>query len=240
MKTFFHRIKKTRLNNNDNHQAGLKKQMADNPYLQSRTLWQDVYGSSEKRSQQWYITTVILGITLSIAVIGMIMLATRSTIKPYPILLRGEEIIAVHDTIDASFNELKPKLAIHFAKEFLRNVRTLTLDKNENTRKHIAALSFTQGQATHVVKDYLDQTPQASKQSTTIAITSILRDSAKSFTIRWKETTYPSNVTLLSHKRRYVAHLNYDFRSQPSSDSMAKTNPLGFYITQLDWSEELA
>ena len=85
--------------NEDNTHLHIK----DNPYLQSRVLWNDVYSETQKALylSRGFNLLLVIGILLSIA--GMVYLANQRAIKPYPFIIHGEHVLTICDPKSKGF-----------------------------------------------------------------------------------------------------------------------------------------
>lgn len=213
----------------------------DNPYLQSRALWNDVYGNLELkyRYSQWII--IMMGILLLTAMLGIIILSQRSSIKPYPFIIHGNEVITVNESSLTEIDAIKSNLAIFLSKEYIKNARLVSVDSKINTQNQISVYSMSQQQALQAAKKYFktyDPNTIAMKKINQIVITSVLRKSNNTIDVRWQEEWYNSTQGEYLQTTNYLAELTFDF-STPSNDPIVlQNNPLGFYVKQLVWDEE--
>jgi type IV secretion system protein VirB5 len=75
----------------------------------------------------------------------------------------------------------------------------------------------------------------ASKETVQAQVDSVLREPSGSYEVRWTETTRNLNGDVLSttHWRALLA-----VQLVPPDPDHLLTNPIGLYVTQIDWSEE--
>ena len=75
----------------------------------------------------------------------------------------------------------------------------------------------------------------AAKETTEAQVDSVLRESSGAYEMHWTETTRNLNGDLLS-TTQWRALLAVQLMA-PDPDKLL-TNPIGLYVTQIDWSEE--
>lgn len=216
-------------------------QLQANPYLQSRALWNDVYGNLEKKLHISQLLNFFMGLLLLIAIIGLIILSQRVTIKPYPFIIHGNEVITVSETAKTQVDAIKPELAIFLAKNYINYVRSLSSDPNVNIKNQMSAYAMSRQQALSIIKNYYKDYSHnqiANKKINQITITSVLQRSTNSIHIRWQEQWYNIASGELLERKNYLAEIVFDF-DKPSKDPLVlQNNPLGFYVKQLSWSDE--
>lgn len=223
------------LHNQKCFQAALSK----NPYLQSKALWNDMYGDLEDklcRSQR--LNMLFLGV-IAIALIGFVIIAGQSKVEPIPFIIHGNEVVTVADTRSRDYQGLQPKLAIYFIKQFIRNVRSVSTDGTMNAVHKIAALSFVKNDAVEILKEFYekhDPNVVALKFVKDISITSILKVSLDTFNVRWREDWRNNRTGEHVRTKHYIAELKFQFDDPSDNVAILKNNPLGFYITHLSWS----
>lgn len=231
---------KARTKNNEK-QKQFERALTKNPYLQSKALWDDMYGSLQLKLENSYRLIFILSLVIAVAMVGFIVVAGETKVKPMPFILHGNAIVTLADTKSESFAHVEPKLSLYFAKKFIRDARTVSTDGDVNAAHKIRAYSMVGGAATQVLKDfYAKENPDTVAQTKvkTLAITSILRDSPHTLDIRWREECRSSTTGELMHSKNYIAELTYRFVTPSQNETILANNPLGFEITYLSWSED--
>ena len=212
-----------------------------NSYLESRALWNDVYGSIQTKLENSYRIIFYLCIAIIIAIIGLVIVASESKIKPMPFVLHGDDIISLNAQNSASFSSMKPTLSLILAKDFIRHVRSHSSDQTVDANNHVAALSSVTGSASKTLQDYflLESANAANAQTTkNISVTSVLRESKNAFEIRWKEEARNAQSGDVINTAQYIADITYTFNAPSSNPIILQNNPLGFVITHLSWSQD--
>lgn len=212
-----------------------------NTYLESKALWNDIYGGIQAKLENAYRIIFYLIVVIAVAIIGLVICACEIKVKPMPFILHGNDVITLSDENTRSFESIKPKLSLMMAENFIRHARMMSSDNTVNTNNHIAALSMVNGAATEVLKNYFEsQKSNAVLQNSTVnvQINSILADSNHSLQIRWTEKTRNAQSGDISTTSQYIAEMTYAYQSPSSNSIILKNNPLGFVVTHLSWSQE--
>lgn len=220
---------------------GLLREISNNPYLQSKVLWNDMYGSLQTKLENSYRIIFILSLVIVMAIIGFIVVAGESKVKPYVTLIHGDEILTLDQTSDRDVHALEPKLSLYFTKQFIRTARSISADSDVNAENQIAAYALTAGAATERLNTfYRNHSPDsiAEQRLNDIHITSVLRTSAHTIEVRWKTIWHDVHTGKEQMTRYYIAQLTYQFEKPSENPRILRVNPLGFYITQLSWSED--
>lgn len=219
----------------------MEKTEHKNSYLESRALWNDVYGGLQTKLENSYRIIFCLSIVIAIAIVGFVIVAGETKIKPMPFVLHGNDIITLSEQNDAAFDSIKPQLSLILAKDFIRHTRMVSSDNAVNAHNHIAALSVVRGSAAEVLKNYF-QTHDVNQLSQTttknIVINSVLAESNKSLEIRWSEETRNAQSGDVISTAQYIADVTYAFQAPSSNPAILKNNPLRFVVTNLSWSQD--
>jgi type IV secretory pathway TrbF-like protein len=212
-----------------------------NSYLESRVMWNDVYGSLQTKLENSYRIIFCLSIVIAIAIVGFVIVAGETKIKPMPFVLHGNDIITLSEQNDPAFNSMKPQLSLILAKDFIRHARMISTDNAVNANNHIAALSVVRGSAAEVLKNYFqahDENQLSQNTTKNIVIDSVLAETNKSLEIRWSEETRNALSGDVINTAQYIADITYTFQAPSSNPVILKNNPLGFVVTNLSWSQD--
>lgn len=212
-----------------------------NTYLESRTLWNDVYGSLQTKLENSYRIIFCLSSAIVIAMVGFVIIASNPKIKPMPFVLHGNDIITLSDQNATAFSTLKPKLSLILAQDFIRHARMISSDNTVNANNHIAALSVAQGAAAEVLKNYfqthdVDQLSQTTTNN--VQINSVLAESNHTLEIRWTQESRNVQSGDVINTAQYISDITYTFDAPSTNPIILKNNPLGFVITNLSWSKD--
>lgn len=226
----------------ENIDGQIRKKAQGNTYLQSKILWNDVYGSLQTKLENSYRIIFMLSIVIVIAIIGFVIVSGETKIKPIPFVIHGNDIITLNNQDQSSFDSIKPKLSLMMIRNFIRHVRSVSTDSTVNDSNRIATLSFVTGAASQKIKSFYEKHNANQLAATVIKhveITSILRASDHTLNVRWRENTRSARTGDLIKSEPYIAQITYQFETPSQNPIILQHNPLGFEITQLSWSQDV-
>lgn len=215
------------------------EEMLKNPYLQSKALWNDMYGDLENRylRNQWVV--LVLTAVIAFAMIGLIIIAGEVKVKSVPFIVHGNDLITISDESESALQSIQPKMAIYFIKQFIRDVRSVSVDSDVNDNHRIASYSLLTGSAVQVLKDFYernDPNDLISHHTKDVTITSLLPASAHAMNVRWREDSRDIHTGEIIKSEKFIAEINYQFMQPSANETVLKNNPLGFYITYFSWA----
>lgn len=222
--------------------AELSLSLKNNPYLQSKVLWNDMYGGVESKLKTSQRLNLLLVGLIALSLFGLIHIAGLSKIKPMPFIVHGNEVLTVNERADHQIDALKPQLASYFAKLFIRRAREVSVDYQVNQTNRVQSFAFVSGAASNELKSYYQAgrgVDNVSNRLINVTITSVLRKSNHAFVIRWREDSRSIKSGELIQSRNYIGELTYQYDTPSTNASILENNPLGFYITQLSWSRDI-
>lgn len=214
----------------------------ENPYLQSKLLWNDLYGDIETKLENAYRIIAILSGVIAIAIIGFIIIAGQSRVQPYVTVLHDNDLLTVTDVNAVDAKSFKPKLALMMAKQFILAARTVSVDRTINQNNRLKAYAMVRGAATKRLSEYYEShNPDliAGKAIRSVQITTLLQKSDKTLDIRWQEEVRGRKSGEVIESRPYSAEITFNFDKTSNNRVIAEQNPLGFYIGQLVWAEDV-
>lgn len=214
--------------------------MSSNPYLQSRSFWNDMYGSVQIKLQNAYRIILILAVVVVVLALGLVVISGRSQIKPYLAVLKGHEVLTVKEFSSPDFESLQGKLAIILSEQFLFHARRMSVDKEVNRHNRIQALSMTSNQASQVLRDYFvtQDKQQNNNLSRQVSPHGFLLKSPHTLEVRWQEIIRDSRSGEIVSQGDFAAEMSFMFSEQTISEQQRTLNPLGFYITHLTWAKD--
>jgi type IV secretion system protein VirB5 len=189
-----------------------------------------------------YRIIFILSAVIAIAIVGFIIIANQVKVKALPFVIHGDEVVTLNLDDAPNSNTLQTQLASYFVKQFVRNARSVSVDAQINRAQEIAAYSFVSGAATQTLSDFYEKNNPneiASNHVKSVHVTSVLRASAHTFDIRWDEELRKVDTGEVVQTQHFIAQITYQYQ-KPSADAVVlRSNPMGFQITQLTWSEDI-
>lgn len=207
------------------------------PYQKAAQVWDERIGAARVQAKNWRM--MAFG-SLALACLlsgGVIWQTGRSTITPYVVEVDMlGETRAVGPAISA-YEPTDAQIAYTLAR-FIENVRSLPFDPVIVRRNWLRAYDFTTTEAANTLNEYARENDPFSKvgrRTVTVEVTSVVRSSAGSFDVRWREETFENGS--LSHTARYSAILTIHLQ-RPRTEEALRKNPLGIYVRALNWSRD--
>lgn len=219
-----------------------RKEISKNPYLQSKALWNDMYGDVQTKLENSYRIILILSAVVMIAIFGFIIIANQVKVKALPFVIHGDEVVTLNLNDAPNPNTLQTQLASYFVKQFIRDARSVSVDAQINRQQEIAAYSFVGGAATQTLSDFYEKNNPseiANNHVKSIHVTSVLRASAHTFDVRWNEEMRKVDTGEIVKTQHFIAQITYQYQKSSTDAAVLRTNPMGFQITQLSWSEDI-
>ncbi len=210
--------------------------MAVNPFLQ----FEDQQLAEHNR-RLWTLLGANAAISAAL-LIAVLILILRPRILPYVVEVNqhGEPIAAAQPVLGTQLlNDVVIKWAIS---EFIRNAKTVTANIDEQKNLLRDAYAFAREQAAKALTDYYhdgehDPFSIAQKNWVDVRITRALLKlpAPDTYQVDWIETRHAYNSDLTT-STSWRAVLKVETSAPDGSDG---GNPLGLYVTSLDWSPEV-
>lgn len=222
-------------------QARFDRGLKNNPYLQSKAIWNDLYGNVQLKLENSYRIILALCGALLLTVLGLVIVAGETTVKPVPFIIHGNELISSTQMLQAGSESIKPALSFYFVRSFIDSARSVSADRIVNANNKMKALAVCNDAAEKVLEDFFDKNSPdriAEHHTKSIQITSILRESPATVDVRWKEEWRDTQSGTLIDTKRYIARISYSYKTPSQNQRILAFNPMGFAINYLSWSEE--
>ena len=209
----------------------------ETPYQKAGQVWDDRIGSARVQAKNWRLMAFgCLALSLGLSG-GVIWQAGRSTITPYVVEVdRLGETRAVGPAIRA-YEPTDAQIAFHLAR-FIENVRSISIDPIVVRQNWLRAYDYATAQAANTLNDYAresDPFSRVGQRTIAVEVTSVVRSSADSFDVRWREQEFENGS--LAETTRYSAVLSIVIK-RPRTEEALRKNPLGVYVHGLNWSRD--
>src|SRR5271166_4368762 len=217
--------------------------MESNVYLEARREWDERYADLVLGKRNWQIAAgglLVLGLILAT---GMVWLSNRSRYIPYVIEVDklGYALTVPQPLTPVALPVVTARMERY---EVARDARSVTSDPQVEHQMLNALLAHTRGAADRFFDEYyhsdnFSHNPFkiAEKQTVSVQIDSILQLSPRSYQVRWTEQQRDLNGVAVGSPSHWEAALETEIVS-PSSDEAIVSNPLGFCVTQISWTEQ--
>lgn len=211
----------------------------ETPYQRAGQAWDERIGSARVQARNWRLACFgALGLSTMLAS-GLIWQASRGTITPWIVQVDKLGEAQAVAPADAAYHPSDPQIAFHLAR-FIENVRSIPADPVVLRQNWLRGYDFTTARGALALNDYArgnDPFSQVGKVQVAVDVSSVIRASDDSFRIAWTERRYQDGS--LAATERWSAIVTVAVQSPRTPDALRK-NPLGVFVTALNWSKELS
>lgn len=210
----------------------------DSPYVKGRMAWNELYGSTVTQLENSY--RIIACLCIVIVGLGFVCwhIASQSQIKPYIVEVTSNgQVITGMEAKSFSQSNI-PQSAIEGALyQFVVKARGITGDPDVDQDNIYAAQALTTGSAFSLLSNY-DQANNplilGKSEKVTIQVLYEIARTANTYEIAWQENTTSLNDEPMSQKN-FIADMTYTLGDVKD----VRYNPLGIYITNLTWTQQI-
>ena len=208
------------------------------PYQKAAQVWDQRMGDALSHARNWRLAAFgSLGLSLILSG-GVIWQAGQSSVVPYVVELESDGAARAVRPATQTYQPSDAQLAFHLA-DFIEKVRGLPIDPVILRRNWLNAYDFATARAANTLNEHAranDPFSRVGDQTVAIEVSSVVRASDRSFQIRWLERRYINGS--LAGTDRWTALLGVVIDPPRDAETLRK-NPLGIYVTDLNWSREL-
>jgi len=211
----------------------------DTPYRRARQVWDDRVGQVAANSRNvWALAMAEAGVILALTG-ALVWTTAKGSVVPWVVQVdKLGEAQAVAPAA-AGYRPADPQIAFHLAR-FIEQVRAIPADPVIVRQNWLRAYDFTTDRGALALNDYArasDPFTQVGKVQVAVDVSSVIRASPDSFRVAWTERRYQDGA--LAATERWSAIVTVVL--QPPRDAeRLKKNPLGVFVTAINWSKELA
>jgi type IV secretion system protein VirB5 len=210
----------------------------ETPYQKAAQVWDERIGAARLQARNWRL--MAFGSLLLSAGLagGLIWQSARGTVVPWVVQIDklGEAQAVAPATAD--YQPSDPQIAWYLAR-FIEDVRSLSADSVVVRQNWLRAYDFTTTTGATVLNDYAradDPFAKIGRQQIAVDVASVIRASPSSFRVAWVQRRYQDGA--LTATERWTAILSVVVQAPHDADRLRK-NPLGIYVTAINWSKEL-
>ena len=138
----------------------------------------------------------------------------------------------------AGYRPTDPEIAWHLAR-FVEDVRSIPTDPVCSARTGCRPTTTPAKSGALALNDYArtdDPFAKLGREQVSVDVSSVIRASPDSFRVAWSERHYKDGA--LAETERWSAIVTVTLQVPHDPDRLRR-NPLGIYVTALDWSKEL-
>ncbi|HEY0623991.1 conjugal transfer protein TrbF [Sphingomonas sp.] len=211
----------------------------ETPYQRAGQAWDERIGSARVQARNWRLACFgALGLSTLLAS-GIIWQASRGTITPWVVQVDKLGEAQAVAPAEAAYRPSDPQIAFHLAR-FIENVRSIPADPVVLRQNWLRGYDFTTARGALALNDYArnnDPFALIGKVQVAVDVSSVIRASDESFRIAWTERRFQDGS--LAATERWSAIVTVAIQSPRTPDALRK-NPLGVFVTALNWSKELS
>jgi type IV secretory pathway TrbF-like protein len=216
----------------------------ETPFRQAQQAWDLRQGTALSHAKNWRLAFFTVSALTIVMGISLVALISQQRIIPILVGLdkqTGEATVlgpAEQHTTSPGPLEVK-----YFLAQFLRFVRTVSLDQVVIKQNWLKAYSFLRPEAAGLLnemtqKDANSPLNKIGKVLVAVQPLSIVQiPETPSYQLRWRETVYASHGTKLEE---YTMLATFSIEIDPPKDQQTlQENPLGLFIKSFQWNREL-
>lgn len=208
------------------------------PYQRAAQAWDERIGSARVQARNWRL--MAFGSLFLSAGLGAGLVWQSATGRIVPWVVQVDRLGAAQAIApaDADYQPTDPQIAWHLAR-FMEEVRSIPADPVVLRQNWLRAYDYTSTGGAASLSDYArtnDPFGKLGKEQVAVDVSSVIRASPSSFRVAWTERHYQDGA--LAATERWTAILTVAIKTPRDADTLKK-NPLGLYVTALNWSKEL-
>lgn len=220
--------------------------MSANPYVEARRDWDERYADLVLGKRNWQIAAGGLLVLSIMLAAGLIWLSSRSRYIPYVVEVDklGYALTVPQPLNPSAAPDETTRMERYEVAAFVRDAREVSSDPQVEHEMLNRLLAHVRGAADRFLDEYyhsdnFSNNPFkiAEKQTVSVQIDSILKVSPTSYEVHWTEDTRDRNGATAGAPTHWEAVLQTEI-TPPNSDGAIVSNPLGFYVTQISWTEQ--
>ena len=216
-------------------------QKPKDPYVLAREEWNDRYGDYIASAKNWRSVAVITSLVALVSVGGLAYVGAQDKYIPYIV-----EVDKLGQAANVGYatqaSPVDQRIFKAFLVRFLSDFRSVTPDAvaQKAALDRLYSMVPTGSPALEKINTfYKDNSPFMVAQSQTVAleINSVLPISGQTWQMEWTETKRNLSGQIQS-RIRYKASLTVAL-NPPQNEGLMLVNPLGLFVMDLNWSQQL-
>ncbi|WP_234050561.1 MULTISPECIES: conjugal transfer protein TrbF [unclassified Xanthobacter] len=210
----------------------------ETPYQRAAQVWDDRIGSARVQAKNWRLMafgSLALSAGLSAALVWQ---SLSGSVVPWVVQVDKLGQAQAVAPATADYRPTDPQIAFHLAR-FIEEVRSIPADAIIVRQNWLRAYDFTTQAGALALNDYAranDPFTKVGKTQIAVDVSSVIRASPDSFRVAWVQRTYQDGS--LASTERWTAILTVVVQVPRDAEKL-RANPLGIYVTAINWSKEL-
>ncbi|MCA1200148.1 conjugal transfer protein TrbF [Sphingomonas sp. R647] len=209
------------------------------PFQRASQLWDERIGSARVQAHSWRLACFgSIGLSTLLAG-GLIWQSARGTITPWVVQVDKLGDAQAVAPADAGYRPTDPQVAFHLAR-FIENVRSVPADPVVLRQNWLRSYDFVTAKGAIALNNHArvnDPFALVGQVQVAVDVSSVIRASDRSFRIAWTERRYQDGS--LAATERWSAIVTVVIQTPRTPDALRR-NPLGVFVTALNWSKELS
>lgn len=210
----------------------------ETPYQKAAQAWDERIGSARVQARNWRLMAFgCLSLAAGLAG-GLIWQSARGSVVPWVVQVDTLGEAQAVAPAEADYHPTDPQIAWHLAR-FIDEVRSIPADPVIVRQNWLRAYDFTNAAGAAALNDYAraeDPFAKVDRQQIAVDVSSVIRASPTSFRVAWTQRRYQDGA--LADTTRWSAILSVLIQPPQDADRLRK-NPLGVFVTAINWSKEL-
>ena len=212
-----------------------------NPYVEARREWNERYGDYIQQAHHWRVTALISGLVALVAVIALGYVGAQGKIVPYVVEVSKLGQVAAISRADRA-SAVDARVIKAYLARFIEDWRDVVADRQaqKDAIDRVYAMVPSQSLALRKMNEHFaEHNPfaLAANQSVNVSLTDLLPISDRTWQVEWQEVTRDKRGEIKS-VRKMKASVIVGI-TPPTDEKLILMNPLGVYVTDLNWSQEL-
>lgn len=211
----------------------------ETPYQRAAQKWDDRIGSARVQAKNWRLGFFSQLLINGALVLALIWVTMRGSIVPWVVEVDKLGEARVVAPAEAGHRPTDPQIAFHLAR-FIEHVRSIPADPIVLREDWLRAYDFAAPSGATALNDYArnnDPFAKVGREQVAVDVSSVIRASPDSFRIAWVERRYVQSNLAGTERWSAIVTINI---SPPRTPDAIRKNPLGVYVTALNWSRELS
>jgi type IV secretion system protein VirB5 len=213
----------------------------DTPYIAAQHAWQERYGPLITQARNWRFAAIVSMLAVVLSLVLATYVAVRNPFRPFPVLIDsyGRTIGGgPAKVLTVEQDELVRRGTMYALIEDLRSVTSDPIAQKRSIDRAYARLKSSSPAHTMLNEHYREHSPfdRSRDELVAVAVNSVLRTATHTWEVEWTETTRDSVGGQMMRRERWRAVLTTT-EAPPSSEAAAWVNPLGIYVTNINWAK---
>ena len=219
-----------------------------NSYAEGWREWDERYADLVIGKRNWQIVAAAFAAVSIVLAVGMVWQSARSRYVPYIVEVDklGYALTQAQPLTAASPPDVVERIERYEVASFIRQARSVSSDAQVEHEALNSLLAHTGGAADSFLDQYYHADHRAhdpfhigqeQRQTVSVEIDSILKLSANSYEVRWTEVRRDSNGADVGLPTHWEADLQTEIVGPHDGEAIV-SNPLGFCVTNITWTEQ--